>query len=554
MEQNKHTGTHILKGAMILSIAVFISKIIGILYRIPLTDAIGDAGNGIFAPAYQVYMVMLTLSSVALPTAISKMVSERVAIGAYEDAQRVYKIAMRYSIIVGAILSIVLWVGADVIATTFFNMKEAAWPMRALVPAIFIVAIMAVMRGYFQGMNSMTPTAISQVVEQFVHAIVSVGLAYLLISTSLEAAVVGASFGTSVGALFALGVLVLVYYMMRPSIKKRLRKSKTTTDESSGEILKKILVMSIPIMISSSIFSIMGMIDYTMIYQILPNTIEKISQMGLLDTLPISDPSVLLDQASIVNSLGGQFSTKYTSLLNLPVSLILTLGMAVIPAISASMARQDFKDVRRKTKMVLKIGMLFAAPATIGLMIFGKQIVGMLYASAPDGGELLTYGAISVIFITIAQLTTGVLQGMGKQAVPTAHAAIACGVKVIFNIILLSMPSMHIYGVVHSTTICYFIYAALNVIYLMRTMHIHLNVKQIIIKPVLVAVVMGVVSYLLYALLYKFIGHASVCLLIVIPIAAGVYGVLGLLTHTITIKDLEHIPGGRKVIGLLSRY
>ena len=321
MEQNKHTGTHILKGAMILSIAVFISKIIGILYRIPLTDAIGDAGNGIFAPAYQVYMVMLTLSSVALPTAISKMVSERVAIGAYEDAQRVYKIAMRYSIIVGAILSIVLWVGADVIATTFFNMKEAAWPMRALVPAIFIVAIMAVMRGYFQGMNSMTPTAISQVVEQFVHAIVSVGLAYLLISTSLEAAVVGASFGTSVGALFALGVLVLVYYMMRPSIKKRLRKSKTTTDESSGEILKKILVMSIPIMISSSIFSIMGMIDYTMIYQILPNTIEKISQMGLLDTLPISDPSVLLDQASIVNSLGGQFSTKYTSLLNLPVTL-----------------------------------------------------------------------------------------------------------------------------------------------------------------------------------------------------------------------------------------
>ena len=554
MEQNKHTGTHILKGAMILSIAVFISKIIGILYRIPLTDAIGDAGNGIFAPAYQVYMVMLTLSSVALPTAISKMVSERVAIGAYEDAQRVYKIAMRYSLIVGAILSIVLWVGADVIATTFFNMKEAAWPMRALVPAIFIVAIMAVMRGYFQGMNSMTPTAISQVVEQFVHAIVSVGLAYLLISTSLEAAVVGASFGTSVGALFALGVLVLVYYMMRPSIKKRLRKSKTTTDESSGEILKKILVMSIPIMISSSIFSIMGMIDYTMIYQILPNTIEKISQMGLLDTLPISDPSVLLDQASIVNSLGGQFSTKYTSLLNLPVSLILTLGMAVIPAISASMARQDFKDVRRKTKMVLKIGMLFAAPATIGLMIFGKQIVGMLYASAPDGGELLTYGAISVIFITIAQLTTGVLQGMGKQGVPTAHAAIACGVKVIFNIILLSMPSMHIYGVVHSTTICYFIYAALNVIYLMRTMHIHLNVKQIIIKPVLVAVVMGVVSYLLYALLYKFIGHASVCLLIVIPIAAGVYGVLGLLAHTITIKDLEHIPGGRKIIGLLSRY
>lgn len=553
MEQNKHTGTHILKGAMILSIAVFISKLIGILYRIPLTDAIGDTGNGIFAPAYQVYMVMLTLSSVALPTAISKMVSERMAIGAYEDAQRVYKIAMRYAVIVGVVLSIVLWVGADVIAITFFNMEEAAWPMRSLVPAIFIVAIMAVMRGYFQGMNSMTPTAVSQVVEQFVHAIVSVVLAYVLISKSLEAAVVGASFGTSVGALFALGVLLFVYYVMRPGIKKRVQKSKVRTQESNRELLRKILIMSIPIMISSSIFSIMGMIDYTMIYQILPNTIEKISAAGMLDILPISDASILLDQTKILNSLAGQFSTKYTSLLNLPVSLILTLGMAVIPAISASMARNDFKDVRRKTNMVLKIGMLFAAPATVGLMIFGKQIIGMLYASAPDGGELLSYGAISVIFITIAQLTTGVLQGMGKQAVPTVHAAIACGVKVIFNIILLSMPSMHIYGVVHSTTICYLIYAVLNVIYLMRTMHIKVNMKKLFIKPILVAGVMGIVSYLLYIVLYKLIGHASLCLLIVIPIAAGVYGLLGLLTHTITLSDLEHIPGGRKLIGILSR-
>lgn len=552
MEQNKQqTGAHILKGAMILSIAVFISKIIGILYRIPLTGAIGDAGNGIFAPAYQVYMVMLTLSSVALPTAISKMVSERIAIGAYLDAQKVYKVAMMYSVIVGSVLSIILWFGADAIAVAFFKMPEAAAPMQALVPAIFIVAIMAVMRGYFQGMNSMTPTAVSQVVEQFVHAVVSIVLAYALLKTSLEAAVVGASFGTSVGALFALGVLVFVYYLMKPSIKKRVRKTKVTTRESSGEILKKILIMSIPIMISTSIFSIMGMIDYTMIYQILPETIEKIGAAGNLASLPISDPTVLMDKVEIVNSLGGQFSTKYTTVLNLPVSLILTLGMAVIPAISAAVAREDFKDVRRKTNMVLKIGMLFAAPSAVGLMVFGEQIIEMLYPFAPDGGKLLAYGGISVIFITIAQLTTGVLQGMGKQSIPTIHAAIACAVKVICNIILLSMPSMHIYGVVHSTTICYFVYAVLNVVYLTRAIHIKISIKRLIIKPTLVATVMGIVSYLLYNFLYKVLGHASLALLIVIPIAGIVYGALGLFTRTITIKDLENIPGGRKLIGLI---
>lgn len=551
MENNKQTGAHILKGAMILSIAVFISKLIGILYRIPLTGAIGDSGNGIFAPSYQVYMVMLTLSSVALPTAISKMVSERRAIGAYEDAHRVYKVAMIYSVLIGAILSVVLWFGADSISTIFFNMPEAALPMKALVPAIFLVAIMAVMRGYFQGMSSMTPTAISQVVEQFVHAIVSVVLAYMLLEKSLEAAVTGASFGTSVGALFALLVLVFVYYLIKPSINKRRRKSRTTTDETNGELLKKILVMSIPIMISSSIFSIMGLIDYSMIYKILPNTIEKMSLAGQLVNLPISDPEVLTSQTAIVNSLAGQFSTKYTTLINLPVNLILTLGMAVIPAISAAVAKQDFKDVRRKTNMVLKIGMLFAAPSAVGLMVFGDQVIRMLYSMAPDGGELLVYGSVSIIFITVAQITTGVLQGMGKQSIPTIHAAIACGVKVIANLILLSMPSMHIYGVVHSTSICYLIYAILNVVYLVRTIHIKINIKKLIIKPILVAAVMGIVSYVLFNLLVKVFGHATLMMLIVIPIAMVVYGVLGLLTRTITAKDLENVPGGRKLINKL---
>lgn len=551
MENNKQTGAHILKGAMILSIAVFISKLIGILYRIPLTGAIGDSGNGIFAPSYQVYMVMLTLSSVALPTAISKMVSERRAIGAYEDAHRVYKVAMIYSVLIGAILSVVLWFGADSISTIFFNMPEAALPMKALVPAIFLVAIMAVMRGYFQGMSSMTPTAISQVVEQFVHAIVSVVLAYMLLEKSLEAAVTGASFGTSVGALFALLVLVFVYYLIKPSINKLRRKSRTTTDETNGELLKKILIMSIPIMISSSIFSIMGLIDYSMIYKILPNTIEKMSLAGQLVNLPISDPEVLTSQTAIVNSLAGQFSTKYTTLINLPVNLILTLGMAVIPAISAAVAKQDFKDVRRKTNMVLKIGMLFAAPSAVGLMVFGDQVIRMLYSMAPDGGELLVYGSVSIIFITVAQITTGVLQGMGKQSIPTIHAAIACGVKVIANLILLSMPSMHIYGVVHSTSICYLIYAILNVVYLVRTIHIKINIKKLIIKPILVAAVMGIVSYVLFNLLVKVFGHATLIMLIVIPIAMVVYGVLGLLTRTITAKDLENVPGGRKLINKL---
>lgn len=553
MENNKQTGAHVLKGAMILSSAVFISKVIGILYRIPLTGAIGNSGNGIFGPSFQVYMVMLTLSSVALPTAISKMVSERRAIGAYKDAHQVYKVAMIYSALMGAILSILLWFGADFIASFFFKIPEAANSMRSLVPAVFFVSIIAVMRGYFQGMSFMTPTALSQVIEQLVNAIVCITLAYTFIHKSLQAAITGASFGTSAGAFVSLLVLVSIYYMVKPNLYKRINKSTVSTHETNKEILKKLLIMSVPIMISSSVFSIMGLIDYSMMYNILPGTIAKLSESGQLATLPISDPQVLLDQKEIVSSLAGQFSAKYTPLINLPVNLILTLGMAVIPAISAATAKKDFKEVRLKTNMVLKIGMLIAVPASIGLMVFGEQVVKFLFSSSPDGGQLLAYGSISIIFITLAQITTGVLQGMGKQSIPTIHAAIACAVKVVANLILLSRPSMHIYGVVHSTTICYFVYALLNVTYLVRTIHIKISLKKLVIKPLFVASIMGIISAVLFHLSVNMWGHANLMMLILIPIAILIYGFLGLITRTITIKDLENIPGGNKIIKFLVR-
>lgn len=553
MENNKQTGAHVLKGAMILSSAVFISKVIGILYRIPLTGAIGNSGNGIFGPSFQVYMVMLTLSSVALPTAISKMVSERRAIGAYKDAHQVYKVAMIYSALMGAILSILLWFGADFIASFFFKIPEAANSMRSLVPAVFFVSIIAVMRGYFQGMSFMTPTALSQVIEQLVNAIVCITLAYTFIHKSLQAAITGASFGTSAGAFVSLLVLVSIYYMVKPNLYKRINKSTVSTHETNKEILKKLLIMSVPIMISSSVFSIMGLIDYSMMYNILPGTIAKLSESGQLATLPISDPQVLLDQKEIVSSLAGQFSAKYTPLINLPVNLILTLGMAVIPAISAATAKKDFKEVRLKTNMVLKIGMLIAVPASIGLMVFGEQVVKFLFSSSPDGGQLLAYGSISIIFITLAQITTGVLQGMGKQSIPTIHAAIACAVKVVANLILLSRPSMHIYGVVHSTTICYFVYALLNVTYLVRTIHIKISLKKLVIKPLFVASIMGIISAVLFHLSVNMWGHANLMMLILIPIAILIYGFLGLITRTITIKDLENIPGGNKIIRFLVR-
>ncbi|MEG0502274.1 MAG: polysaccharide biosynthesis C-terminal domain-containing protein, partial [Cellulosilyticaceae bacterium] len=211
----------------------------------------------------------------------------------------------------------------------------------------------------------------------------------------------------------------------------------------------------------------------------------------------------------------------------------------------------DIKEVKKKTRMILKIGMLLAVPAAIGLALFGKPIMAVIFASEPDGGELLAYGAVSIIFITIAQLTAGVLQGMGRQKIPTIHAIIACVIKVIFNVILLSIPTLHIYSVIHSTTLCYMIYAFLNVLYLKRELDMKFNWKALFVKPLISAGIMGAISYGIYRLLCHWIPKEGLWLLLVIPLAAAVYGIVGLVTGTITKRDIENIPGGKKIINRL---
>ncbi|MGL4363121.1 MAG: putative polysaccharide biosynthesis protein [Cellulosilyticaceae bacterium] len=545
METENNHGQKIIKGALVLSISVMLTKIIGILYRLPITNALGDVGNGIYSVAYQVYIIIITFTSIGLPSAISKLVSERIAIKDYRDAHRVYKISMCYSMTLACVLSILLWFGADY-AAAIFNMPEAANAIRALVPAVIVVTIMAVMKGYFQGMQSMTPTAIAQVIEQLVHAFVSIVLAYGLLKYGLETAVVGSTLGVAVGALAGVMFFAWVYMITRKRLQKRIQKTKITATQSNSSILKQILITSIPIMLSASVFSIMTTIDYSMMSSILPGTIEKIRAAGNIATLPVS-AEVLSSTDLITKSLTGIFSLKYMTILNLPVSLILTLGMAATPAIAASMATQNYKQVRQKINMIFKIGILFAAPCAIGLMVFGKEVIMFLLPKEPYGGELLAYGAIAIIFITIAQLSAGILQGMGKQKIPTRNAVIACSIKVVLNIVLLSIPTIHIYGVIHSTTICYFIYAILNVRHLLKSLNMRFHYMNLIIKPISIAILMGIIAKSVYVVGFMIYPSVHLWLIISIGLAAIIYGILGIITKTITAKDLENIPGGTKI-------
>lgn len=543
----------LMKGAMILSIGVLVSRIIGMLYRIPIRNILGDEGQSLYGVAYSIYVVILTLTAMAMPGALSKLIAERRAAGAYKEAQRVFRLAMFYSMGVSSILALGLWFGADFISDTFFRAQDVALPIKALAPTVVIATALGVFRGYFQGRGNMTPTASSQVIEQIGNVIFSIVLAayFMHLTKATVWGATGSALGTGLGAIAGLILLLILFLRNRKKDREEILNSNSTyKHESDRMILQQILSMMIPVIITSSIFSIVTFIDQSMISNLLPKNIEILRNAQQLSYVPIADAKYYATD-SIVGQLSGQLSFQYNTFMNIPVSLILQLGLATVPAIAASMAMGQVKDVRKKTKMILKVGMLIAAPSAIGLMVYAKPILMLL--SIDSGGEVLSAGAIAIFPIAIAQLSAGILQGMGKQKITSVNAVIACTIKIVINFIALSIPQFNIFGFIHSTTICYMIYAWLNMYYLTKLLNMKIRWKKILVKPALCAGVMGLISYPIYKFLLILGLSMQGAVLIVIPIAVVVYFVVGLGTRTIARNDILAIPGGRKFIALLEK-
>ncbi|MBP3886538.1 MAG: polysaccharide biosynthesis protein [Cellulosilyticum sp.] len=542
----------LMKGAMILSIGVLASRIIGMLYRIPIRNILGDEGQSIYGVAYGIYVVILTLTAMAIPGALSKLIAERRAAGAYKEAQRVFHLAMLYSIGFALVMAAGLWLGADFISDNFFQSQDVALPIRALAPTVVIATSLGVFRGYFQGRGDMTPTASSQVIEQIVNVIFSVILAaYFMNITAgnLVWGATGSALGTGAGAIAGFVVLIFLFFKKRPQAREELVHSTEYDYQSSFTILKQILSMMIPVIVSASIFSIMTSIDQSMISNILPQNIEYLRNHQMLNMVPVLDAEIYSTQ-SIVSQLSGQLSFQYMTFMNIPVSLILQLGLASVPAIAAGMAAGAINDVKQKTKMIFKVGMLIAAPSAIGFLVFAHPILTLVVGDS-SGAELLSSGAIGILAIAIAQLSAGILQGMTKQNIPTINALIACAIKVGINLVALRFPTLNIYGFVHSTTICYVIYAILNMYYLQKYLKMKMSWNDILIRPTVCAAVMGIVSFAVYLGLLWIGLSVKLAIVLVMPLAAVIYFAVGVGSRTITKGDLASIPGGRKLIKLL---
>ena len=538
MEERAKRKTSFVKQAAILATAGILVRFLGFVYRVPLTNMIGDDGNGIYSSGYYIYTFLLILSSAGLPAAISKMVSERIAVKEFRNAHKVFQSALVVSGTLGLFFAVLLAVFGQEIAT-LSNTPESYYCILTLSPTIFIVAIMSAFRGYFQGMNTMVPTAVSQIVEQVFNAFFSVYLAYIFLSFGMSGGeknipmgAAGGTMGTGIGALAGLIVILFSYLLIRPTIKKKVRHCHQSHEENRRDTGIQLLKTAWPIIAGTAVFSITNLIDMKMVMRILEST-----------GTPHSEALVLY----------GQLSGKYVTLSTLPVAISTALATAALPSIASSVRLKEFKQVRRKMNLTFRISMIISVPAAVGIGVLGDPIIHLLFPKASGGGILLTVGSVSILFLALCQTATGILQGIGHIKVPVIGAILGAIVKVVLNYVLIGIPSLNVLGAVLSTTGCYLVAGVFDVIMLSRITGVKFDFMGTFLKPLVGAAVMGVTALAVYHILYMLYPSNTLATVCSIFFAVGIYGMVMLFIGGIVEEDLKSMPMGGKILGVLKR-
>lgn len=519
----------------ILGIAAILSRFIGMLYRIPLTRIIGVEGIGTYGATYEWYNLALLLSSYSIPLAVSKLVSAREIKKEYKNSYRIFLSAMGISATVGALMSLVVFFGANVWAK-LSNFPSIERPLRVLAPTIFIFSIMGVLRGLFQGKRTMIPTAISQLLEQIVNAVVSVAAAYLLMrehNASPEISTYGAAggtMGTLVGGIFGLAFLIFIYQIYQPVLKKKMRKDESVHRETYKETMKAILFTAFPIIVSQTAFQLSGIID-TNLWGVIS------AGKGIED--------------KVKNSIFGIYSGHYKVLSTVPVAIATALGTAIVPTLAALYSSDKQDEVKKKVAISIKFNMLIAFPAAVGMGVLAKPIVTLIFGYQYDvelSANLLRVGAAAIVFFALSTMTNGILQGIDRMKLPVKHAFISLVIHIPLLILLLVVFNAGAYGLVIANVVFAVVICILN----WRSLAKHLEYKQEVIKtfvlPLVASIIMGIVAYGSYYGFHKMISSNAICVIISIGISMIVYGVAVILLKTVEEEELHEMPKGGLIL------
>lgn len=539
MSGNNRSKDNYIKQGSILAAASLIVRIIGMLYRFPMSNIIGEEGNGIYSVAFEIYDVILIISSYSLPLAISKIISAKRVRKEHRNINKVFKCAMIFALISGSIAASVLYFGAPFFEKYMANGKYTGLhlPLKVLAPTVFVVAIMGVLRGLFQGKGAMMPTAVSQIIEQVVNAVVSVYAAYSLIkahSLSSEIAgwgAAGGTMGTLFGAISGLCILGFVYIIYRPTLTRLARKDRTRYSDTYADIFKLIIFTSVPIILSQTVYQISGIIDYSIFGSIQ-------ASRGFSDIA--------------VKTATGLYSTKYRLLISVPIAIATAMSSSLLPSIVASHEVKDYDRLNSKISLGLKFNMLIAFPCFAGLSILARPVLQMLFPSQDyvTGGYLLAIGSVAVVFYAISNITGAVLQGINKMSLPVIHSAISLVVHILVVVLLLYTTNMGILALVIGNIIFPIITSALNMMAIYRYTTYTQEYTRTFGVPIVSSFIMGIACFTVYYGLEKVIPYNTLLVILAVIISVMVYFSMYFLLKGATKEEIYEFPMGVRIVRL----
>lgn len=465
----------LIKGTIILGIAGIMARFLGIFFRWPLIMLIGDEGVGYYQMSYPLYMFFVAVAS-GVPVAISKMVSERNAVDDREGTIQVLRKALLLMLIMGSGFTIAIFTNSKWIIKLLRWDEKSLYSLIGISFAPLFISVMSAFRGFFQGMQNMKPTAVSEIIEQFGRVIIGVGLAILLFHKGIEYSAGGAAFGAAAGGILGGIYLISRYIKFRKSIKQ------ISVHKADEGILTKLLYIAIPISLGATVGTVMSLIDSVLVPQ-------KLLVAGFTNR-----------EATI---LYGQLTGKAFVLINVPLTLSMALCASTVPVIAEAYVLNRRKEIINKVDTALKFSMVIALPSLCGLYFMASPVLNLIFPGKSGGYLLLRYLSISIPFIILAQTSTAILQGVGKYVMPVINLSIGCIVKVLFTYFLVPIPLLNVYGAIIGTVAGYITACLLNMILLAKTLQIKVNIFECFIKPALASIIMIICVVFLYMYVYN---------------------------------------------------
>ncbi|MDR0885272.1 MAG: polysaccharide biosynthesis protein [Clostridiales Family XIII bacterium] len=553
---NKHKKSFV-TGAAILAAAGIITKMMSGFFRIPLGNMIGAEGMAYYQTVYPIYSLLLVVATSGLPVAISKLISEKEADDDSYGMHRILHISIAMMLTFGLICAVVLFFGAEFLTNNIKDLNGSKWAMMAIAPALLFVPMNGALRGYFNGTQSMVPTALSQVVEQFFRVCSGLIMAYLLLHNGSAIAAAGAAGGASVGALLGL-ILLIVCYVFFTSSSTSLSSRKiqnealytgatvpmastesaastestesTRTTETRRMIIKRIISLAIPVTLGAAIMPIITIVDV------------------ILVPVRLSDAGFIADSVRV---LYGQLTGFASPIVNLPNVIVTSIAISIVPTIVRAHRASDKNFLQDQINLGIRIAMLISLPCTVGIIALARPILLLLYPGQPidavSSAPAMMVLALGIAFLSLNQITTGVLQGISKAMIPIATMLVGILVKILFTYVFTVIPSVNIIGAALGTTAAYVAATSINLYFVKRCSRVDIFMKKNILLPLLSSLIMGVITYGGYSLFLRFMS-SNVATFVSILLGGVTYIVALFCTNSITRDDLMTFPKSEKLV------